>query len=191
MVSPAIADRIHATTMVPTLRLNSFALRPPYRHEAWEEALSRVPAAVREDWAPTGQRLAAERGDEVNQFGEWSHFLIERMHAAGVPIGAGTDTPIFLSVPGFSLHSELEHLVMAGLSPLEALRAATVRPAEYFSMQDQMGTIDEGKVADLVLLAENPLDDISNTRTVTAVVTKGRFLGADDLSVLVRSSSTD
>ena len=111
------------------------------------------------------------------------------MHAADVPIGAGTDTPIFLSVPGFSLHSELEHLVMAGLSPLEALRAATVRPAEYFSKQDEMGTIDEGKVADLVLLDENPLDDISNTRSIAAVVTKGELLDAEDLAALARASS--
>lgn len=174
-----------ATTMVPTLRLNSFALRPPYQHEAWEEALSRIPAAVSDDWAPTGQRLAAERGDEVSQFGEWSHFLIGRMHSAGVPIGAGTDTPIFLSVPGFSLHSELEHLVMAGLSPLEALRAATVVPAEYFALRDDMGTIDEGKVADLVLLDENPLDDISNTRAIAAVVTRGRMLDTEDLAALI------
>jgi imidazolonepropionase-like amidohydrolase len=180
-----------ATTMVPTLRLNSFALRPPYQHEAWDEALSRVPAAVRDDWAPTGQRIAAERGDEVSLFGEWSHFLIGRMHAADVPIGAGTDTPIFLSVPGFSLHSELEHLVMAGLSPLEALRAATVVPAEYFALRDDMGTIDEGKVADLVLLDENPLDDISNTRSIAAVVTKGQLLDADHLAALTRDSDAE
>lgn len=176
---------LRATTMVPTLRLNSFVLRPPYQHEAWEDALSRLPDTVRDDWAPTGQRLAAERGDESSQFGEWSHFLVGRMHAAGVPIGAGTDTPIFLSVPGFSLHSELEHLVMAGLSPLEALRAATVVPAEYFALRDEMGTIDEGKVADLVLLDKNPLDNISNTRSIAAVVTGGRLLDADDLAALV------
>jgi imidazolonepropionase-like amidohydrolase len=182
-------EALAATTMVPTLRLNSFSLRPPYDLDDWQEALSRIPAAVRDDWTATGERLRADAGEDVNPYSEWSHFLIRRMHAAGVPIGAGTDTPIFLSVPGFSLHSELEHLVMAGLSPLEALRSATLRPAEYFSMQDDMGTIDEGKVADLVLLEGNPLEDISNTRSVTAVVSKGRLLTSDDLARRVAAAS--
>lgn len=178
-------EALASTMMVPTLRLNSFNLRPPYGRNDWQDALSRVPVAVRDDWAETGERLASESGGEVSQFGEWSHFLIGRMHSAGVPIGAGTDTPIFLSVPGFSLHSELEHLVMAGLSPLDALHSATVRPAEYFSLQDEMGTVDEGKVADLVLLDANPLEDIANTRSIHAVVTKGTLLKSDDLARLV------
>jgi imidazolonepropionase-like amidohydrolase len=98
-----------------------------------------------------------------------------------VPIGAGTDTPIGISVPGYSLHSELEFLVRAGLSPLEALESATVRPAEYFSLQDEMGTIDVGKRADLVLLDANPLDDIANTRSINTVVSKGRPLAPTEL----------
>lgn len=184
-------EALAATMMVPTLRLNSLRLRPPYQRDDWQEALSRIPAAVRDDWAATGERLRAESGEAVNPFAEWSHFLIRRMHAAGVPIGAGTDTPIFLSVPGFSLHSELEHLVMAGLSPLEALRSATVRPAEYFSMLDDMGTVDEGKLADLVLLDENPLEDIANTRSIAAVVSKGVLLTSDELARLIAVASGD
>jgi len=182
-------EALASTMMVPTLRLNSFNLRPPYGRNDWQEALSRIPVAVRDDWAATGERLASESSGEASQFGEWSHFLIGRMHSAGVPIGAGTDTPIFLSVPGFSLHSELEHLVMAGLSPLDALHSATVRPAEYFSLQDEMGTVDEGKVADLVLLDANPLEDIANTRSIHAVVSKGTLLNSDDLARLVSAAS--
>jgi imidazolonepropionase-like amidohydrolase len=98
------------------------------------------------------------------------------MHAAGVPIGAGTDTPIGLSIPGYSLHTELERLVEAGLTPLEAIEAATIRPAEFFSLQDELGTIDVGRRADLVLLDENPLDDIANTRTISAVVVRGEVV---------------
>ena len=109
-------------------------------------------------------------------YAEWGLFLTGRAHAAGVPIGAGTDTPIALAIPGYSLHSELEFLVRAGLSPLEALQSATVRPAEYFSLEDQMGTIDVGKRADMVLLDANPLDDIANTKRIAAVVTKGKLL---------------
>jgi imidazolonepropionase-like amidohydrolase len=104
------------------------------------------------------------------------------------PIGAGTDTPIGMAVPGYSLHSELEFLVRAGLSPLEALKSATVRPAEYFSLQDEMGTIDVGKRADLLLLDGSPLDDIANTKRIDAVVTKGRVLRTDDLQALLSAA---
>jgi imidazolonepropionase-like amidohydrolase len=105
-----------------------------------------------------------------------------------VPIGAGTDTPIALAIPGYSLHSELEFLVRAGLSPLEAIESATVRPAEYFSLKDERGSIDVGKKADMVLLDANPLDDINNTKKISAVVTKGRMLTSDDLEALVQAS---
>jgi imidazolonepropionase-like amidohydrolase len=108
------------------------------------------------------------------------------MHDAGVPMGAGTDTPIGLSVPGYSLHSELEMLVRAGLSPLEALEAATLRPAGFFGLEGEMGTIEPGRLADLVLLSGNPLEDITQTRSIQAVVTKGRLLGRSDLDALVR-----
>ena len=184
-------EALGSTMMVPTLRLNSFNLAPPFKRDDWQDALSRIPQAVREDWAASAETLAAEPGEEFNQFADWSMFLIERMHAAGVPIGAGTDTPIFLSVPGFSLHSELEFLVAAGLSPLEALRSATVRPAEYFSLDDEMGTVEVGKVADLVLLDANPLDNIANTREISAVVSKGGFLSRADLDDLVDAARGD
>ena len=67
-------------------------------------------------------------------------------------------------------------LVRAGLSPLEALRAATVRPAEFFSIQDEIGTVDVGKKADLVLLDANPLDDIGNTKRISLVISKGQLV---------------
>jgi imidazolonepropionase-like amidohydrolase len=119
-------------------------------------------------------------------FPDWSLFLVGLMHEAGVPIGAGTDTPIGFAAPGYSLHSELEMLVRAGLSPMEALRAATLRPAEFFGLESEMGTIEPGRLADLVLLQGNPLDDITHTRSVQAVVTKGQFLNRSALDALVR-----
>ncbi|MDH3440349.1 MAG: amidohydrolase family protein, partial [Gammaproteobacteria bacterium] len=88
--------------------------------------------------------------------------------------------------PGYSLHMELDFLVRAGLSPIDALAAATVRPAEFFSLQDQMGTIDVGKVADLVLLGGNPLEDIANTKSVSLVISKGVVYDAVELSEIAR-----
>jgi len=114
-------------------------------------------------------------------------FLTGRMQDKGIPIAAGTDTPIGLSVPGYSLHSELEMLVKAGLSPLEALGSATVRPAEYFSLQNELGSIDVGKKADMVLLDKNPLDDIRNTKTIAAVISKGRWLTPAELLPMIQN----
>ncbi len=165
----ALAD----TMMVPTLRLNSITAAPPYLKEDWDEALARVPDAVQQEWSA---QVATSRaaGGGATPFAEWSLFLTRRMHEAGVPIGAGTDTPINISIPGYSLHSELEMLVRAGLSPLEALGAATLKPAEYFSLDAILGSIEVGKRADMVLLDANPLDDIRNTKRISLVISKGR-----------------
>jgi imidazolonepropionase-like amidohydrolase len=173
----AVCDRTIAamadTMMVPTLRLNSLTAAPPYLKEDWDEALARVPHGVQQDWsAQVASRLA--EGGGATPFAEWSLFLTRRMHEAGVPFGAGTDTPINISIPGYSLHSELEMLVRAGLSPLEALEAATLRPAEYFSLDGILGSIEVGKRADLVLLDANPLENISNTKRISLVISKGK-----------------
>ena len=170
-----------STIQVPTLRLNTLSLYPPSQRADWAEALAKVPAEVAEAWGAAGND-----GRSDTRYAEWSLFLVGLMHEAGVPIGAGTDTPIGLSVPGYSLHSELEMLVRAGLSPLEAIGAATVRPAEFFGLERAMGTIEAGKLADLVLLSGNPMEDITQTRSIQAVVTKGKLLDRAALDALVR-----
>ena len=181
-----VISALSATIQVPTLRLNALVLQPPFDRPDWDALLESLPPEVEQSWRTTTEerRDAGQGGDDT--FARWSLFLVEHMHRAGVPIGAGTDTPIALAVPGYSLHSELEMLVRAGLSPLEALRSATVRPAEFFGLTGEMGTVEDGRLADLVLLSQNPLDDIANTRTIEAVVSKGVFLSRDALDALVR-----
>lgn len=173
------------TIQVPTLRLNALGVMPPFARADWDTLLDKLPADAAEEWREATE--ANGQGGPMRDltYGEWSLFLVGLMHEAGVPIGAGTDTPIGFAAPGYSLHSELELLVRAGLSPLEALRAATVHPAEFFGLQGEMGTIETGRVADLVLLTANPLDDITNTRAIEAVVTKGQLLNRGALSALV------
>jgi imidazolonepropionase-like amidohydrolase len=138
--------------------------------------LAQAPAEVRADWQELaeGWRSGQQLRDPL--FARFSLDLVTRFHAAGVPLGAGTDTPIGVALPGYSLHTELERFVDAGLTPLEALATATVRPAEFFGLADEMGTIEVGRRADLVLLGANPLDDIRNTRKVVGVVSKGRVV---------------
>ena len=101
--------------------------------------------------------------------------LVGDMHRAGVEFLAGTDTsPGTPALPGSSLHDELDLFVASGFTPMEALQTATRNPARYFGKLQEMGTIEPGKLADLVLLDANPLDDIRNTRKIALVVLRGR-----------------
>jgi imidazolonepropionase-like amidohydrolase len=98
------------------------------------------------------------------------------MFRAGVPFMAGTDTAAGVHVfPGFSLHEELALFVQAGLTPLQALQTATLNPARFMGRLADMGSVAEGRVADLVLLDANPLTDIHNTRRIRGVLLAGRY----------------
>jgi imidazolonepropionase-like amidohydrolase len=105
----------------------------------------------------------------------------------GVPILAGSDTWNPYAFPGFGLHDELELLAEAGLSPLQALQSATIEAARFLAAQDSLGTVAEGKVADLVLLDSNPLEDIRNARHIAAVVHRGRVLQREELDEMLES----
>jgi len=101
---------------------------------------------------------------------------VNAAHHAGVKFLAGTDATSTFPVHGFSLHDELALFVKAGLTPMEALQTATINPAKFLALTDSLGTIEKGKLADLLLLDANPLDDINNTKTIAAVITNGRYL---------------
>jgi imidazolonepropionase-like amidohydrolase len=114
--------------------------------------------------------------------------LLKAASDAGVTILAGTDTGAnnALLYPGDSLHAELEALVEIGISPLEALRSATINPARWMDVYPTFGSISAGAAADLVLLKANPLEDITNTRSVAAVILQGIYYDADELEQLKR-----
>ena len=170
------------TLQVPTLRLNSISLDLPFDRVDWDQAFSLMPITTQKDWSRQiqAQRQQNESAKPNTEFAEWSLFLVGLMKEQGVPIGAGTDTPIGFAIPGYSLHAELEMLVRAGLSPMEALSAATLEPARYFSLENSMGSIDAGKKADMILLDKNPLDNISHTKSITHVISQGRILTEQD-----------
>ncbi|HEY6352218.1 MAG TPA: amidohydrolase family protein [Candidatus Angelobacter sp.] len=121
------------------------------------------------------------------QFVDKEFEIVGAMHKAGVRLLAGTDTAAAVDVlPGFSLHTELEYFVRAGLTPMQALQTATLNPAEFLGLQKDLGTVQEGKLANLVLLDASPLEDITNTRKIAAVILNGRLLTRADLDAMLK-----
>lgn len=180
------AFRANATWHVPTLTMNGHMIRVAPSLD--ENLLRFIPSEKRSHWI---QVITACEQMEPSER-EFRRLvlatllrMIDRLHDAGVGILAGTDCDVDLIVPGVHLHHELELFVEAGLTPLEALQTATLNAAEYLGGTSEMGTIKQGKVADLVLLDANPLEDIRNTTHINAVVLNGRFLGREELDGLL------
>jgi imidazolonepropionase-like amidohydrolase len=111
--------------------------------------------------------------------------LLRALHTAGAGLLLGSDSPQIFNVPGFALHHELAYVVDAGLSPYAALQTGTVNPARFFDHEQVFGSIQEGLVADLVLLDSNPLVDISNSRRIHGVMLRGNWLARADLDEIL------
>ena len=180
------------TWQVPTMALNMRAKTPYYADSEWQKTYQGLPKLVAQDWIKTGNSVAAglaEPSQETNKMmlhADWQIAMLQRLVKAGVTIMAGTDTPIAFLTPGFSLHLELERLVEeGGMSPMQALEAATLTPAKYFNLQDTVGTIELGMMADMVLLDANPLQKIQNTTTIRAVFKAGELFNRKALDQLL------
>ncbi|WP_299248671.1 amidohydrolase family protein [uncultured Aquimarina sp.] len=115
---------------------------------------------------------------------EWQQMFTKILSNENVPLLAGSDT-YGLFLPGFSLHRELELICNAGISPYETLRTVTVNPAKYLN-RVLSGTIAEGKLADLVLLNKNPLENIQNTKTIQGVMLKGKWMDRKTLDLMLK-----
>lgn len=141
-----------------------------------------MPEATVARWVEAKEQTISERGfdpDVARRAIELRQRLIRELHAAGGVLLLGSDAPQIFNVPGFSLHHELEFLVAAGLSPFEALYTGTVAPARFLELDK--GTIEVGKIADLVLLDDNPLEDIANSRRVHGTLVGGRWTRSAEL----------
>ena len=166
----AVIASLKTTTQVPTIRLTAMTQYPPFEASDWNEALEDLPEPMRASWKKAPEYMDPRT---YRALGQWALELIPRLDAANVTIGAGTDTPIGWAVPGYSLHREMEILRDAGLTHQQALQAATTVPAAFFGIEEQRGRIKPGFEADLLLLSENPLDDIRHTRSLEQVILRG------------------
>jgi imidazolonepropionase-like amidohydrolase len=148
------------------------------RHERTPEDLAANPALR---YIPEGEpNTLASFGEEERR--EWMNTLIRmkeftrRLDQSGGLLIAGTDSPNGATLPGWSLHQELELFVQAGITPIKAIQVATLNNAKIVHQDKELGTVETGKYADLVILDANPLEDIRHTRNIHRVIKNGRVL---------------
>jgi len=193
--SPQKADAVFGelkknhTWQCPTLtvlRSMAYSEDPSYYNDP---RLKYIPRDIVSSWNPKSDQFLKNKTDE-----DWAISrrlfskdleLVGAMERAGVDILAGTDTLNPYCLPGFSLHDELGLLVQAGLTPQQALQAATLNPARFMGRENDLGTVAAGKIADLVLLDANPIEDIGNTRKISAVVFGGKFFPRTSLDEML------
>jgi imidazolonepropionase-like amidohydrolase len=181
------------TWQVPTLILLRNDAYPAAETDSPSDPLLRfVPRAIAEKWKQvrlTQDRLMSEDDFDLHEklFAQSMH-IVAQMQSSGVSILAGTDSAAPYVIPGFALHQELALLVKAGLSPMQALQAATKNPADFLGKGKTQGTIEPGKAADLLLLDANPLEDIHNTQKIRALIVRGKLLDRAALDALLSST---
>jgi imidazolonepropionase-like amidohydrolase len=177
------------TWQVPTLTVALVGADPTNPALTTDPRLELVPHLLAGMWGAVrrfaGSDTSSARRAVNQRIYQIQRWAVGAMSRRGVPLLAGTDTPNPYTIPGPSLHHELQLLVEAGLSPVEAVRAATSAPAEFLGARDSLGSVAPGKVADLVLLGANPFEDIGNSRLVEAVVLRGRLLDRGSLDALL------
>jgi len=173
------------TWQVPTL-----VVRVPYVQSfdtrvTTDPRLKYIPPSAQQRWTEEA-KSSTDGATKAKTFEKQSQ-IVGAMQRAGVPILAGTDAAWYqpYTYAGFSLHDELGLLVRAGLTPAQALQSATIDPARFLGRDKDLGSIEKGKLADLVLLDADPLSDISNTQKIKTVIVNGRVLDRKALDSLL------
>jgi len=165
------------TWQIPTQALNTFFTKRYFARPDWQKSYELLPDAIAQDWLENSKELMDYTTPEAKEaWNQWNYMMVKKIHEKGIPIMAGTDTPIALLTPGLSLHEELAVLVEdVGLSTIDVLKMATILPAKYFNMEDELGSIKESMWADLLILNANPLEDIQNTKQIHTVFKQGKI----------------
>jgi imidazolonepropionase-like amidohydrolase len=166
----------HHTVVDPTLALAEFFTATTAKLPAsFEPGVNKVAPELAEQLTDVGP--PTERSQIGEKVFEKELEIVGALHKAGIPVVAGTDQ----TVPGHSLHREIELYVQAGLTPMEAIQAATIVPARAMGLDKESGTVEKGKRGDLILINGDPLEDIHNTRNVEYVITGGTMYHTAEL----------
>ncbi|WP_396589772.1 amidohydrolase family protein [Allomuricauda sp. R78024] len=164
---------------VPTLQMLKISAFANNQNYIENPNLKYIPTLRKKLWWNPDVGRAAEynkssEGKGINmKLYEAAKFQVGMAHKKGVPIMTGTDVTDSYAFPGFALHTEIKEFTACGLTNLEALRAATIIPATYSNVENELGSINKGKIADLLILEGNPLDDINNTTSISSVILNG------------------
>lgn len=175
---------------VPTESLFEHVASPALHPEImvdWPE-MKYMPAPTVEQWRQAKREVMDDTNYSVDtavRAIELRQKLILALHEAGAGLLLGSDSPQIFNVPGFAIHRELEYLVDAGLTPYEALRTGTVNAAQFLGTEHESGTVEVGRVADLVVLDANPLEDITNSRRVHGVVVDGQWISRQRIDLIL------
>jgi len=179
--------KANGTWQVPTFTVLHYGADPLAPEYAADLRMRYMPPWVHKLWADDfrrRERTAAQAASQLRLFQRRLE-LVGEMHRAGVGLLAGSDVLNPYCFPGFSLHDELGWLVKAGLPPMAALQAATRNPALFLGRGQDAGTVEPGKLADLVLLDADPLQDIGNTRRIAAVVANGKLYSREAIDKML------
>jgi imidazolonepropionase-like amidohydrolase len=174
------ALKAHNVWVVPTQSLAERWFHPDYTADDFLKDPDRVymDSKTIEQWISSKNNLVnnpAFQAEKIKKFIELRRNLILQCQKNGVGLLLGCDAPQIFNVPGASTHSELQYLVLAGLTPYEALRTGTINVANYLGKKDT-GVIKKGAVADLILLSGNPLNDITQTRNIDGVMIGNQWM---------------
>ena len=169
----------------PTLILYRSYAQKSHLNPSFLLELNKLPKQVKQKWSNEIAASDTIIDKSSVRYSNWIVDAVSKLHKNNVPFMAGTDTPIGYLIPGRSLHRELEILVESGLSNLEAIKTATVNPATFFGIENKVGRIKNGFMADLLILNSNPLNNISNTQNIHAVIKNGHFLSRKSLDSLL------
>ncbi|HDZ04683.1 amidohydrolase family protein [Maribacter sp.] len=157
--------------------------------------LSFMPEFIRETWNPVNDfrfKNSKTEDFEVNRKKfELQLSLLRAFEEAGVKMIVGTDFPNPYCYPGFSLHDEMQLMVNAGMTNATTLKSATYNPALFMKKQDEFGTVEVGKTASLVLLDGNPLENIGNTKRISSIFLRGRYLDREKLDKLLEMAKVN
>ncbi|MBN8650584.1 MAG: amidohydrolase family protein [Cytophagales bacterium] len=181
------AHHAHWTPTLQTLKFEAFAHEPAFLQNP---NLKYIPYLSKKLWWDSDVRNNAKRNlsrDGKNISAAFYYAAMGQIKVAnevGVPIMTGTDVSDSYIFPGFSIHTELEDLTKSGLSNLEALQSATIVPVKFVGAEKDYGTIEIGKIADLIILDKNPLDDITYSKTIYGVILNGIYYDSDKLNEL-------